>query len=87
MHSAITNLTEFSQVDKQDQKNELWNSIDLNLGVIALSHEYSQKMELPLGLPFPWDETKSLYQLNAYHLLHCVVSFPIPVLFHVELIV
>ncbi|MCJ1353604.1 MAG: hypothetical protein MMC33_003591 [Icmadophila ericetorum] len=72
MHSAITNLTEFSQVDKQDQKNELWNSIDLNLGVIALSHEYSQKMELPLGLPFPWDETKSLYQLNAYHLLHCV---------------
>ena len=53
--------------------DELWNSISIDPGVVALSDGYVEEMRLPKAQRFPWDDSKGIYLLNAYHNMHCLV--------------
>ncbi|KAL4984196.1 hypothetical protein BDW68DRAFT_180871 [Aspergillus falconensis] len=52
----------------------LWeNAIPWETGIIALTKSEANQMGLPESQPFPWDPLeKSIYIVNAHHILHCV---------------
>jgi hypothetical protein len=54
----------------------MWDmTIPWESGIIALRKDEAKALNLPESQPFPWDGiNKSLYIINAHHLLHCVVS-------------
>jgi len=52
--------------------DEAWESMNIDAGAVALTDEYVSKMGLPTSQRFPWDDTKGIYNLNAYHSLHCL---------------
>ena len=56
------------------QSDALWEAINFDSGIIALTDEESAELGLPQGERFPWDENKGLYLINGYHNLHCLVS-------------
>lgn len=62
---ATTNLSEAAS---------LWDDIDFDSGFIALDYKYAESKGLPKSQPFPWDDTKGIYLINAYHSLHCLKS-------------
>jgi hypothetical protein len=62
---ADTNLT---------AAGDLWDAIDFDSGFIALDYDYAAAKKLPKSQPFPWDDTKGIYLINAYHSLHCLVG-------------
>lgn len=69
--------TEFSSESADDaQLNKLWDTqIPWESGIIALENEEARVMGLPESQPWPWDSKgKSIYIVNAHHILHCVVS-------------
>ncbi|RAL11812.1 uncharacterized protein BO97DRAFT_425112 [Aspergillus homomorphus CBS 101889] len=66
--------TAFSDGDSNESSvDELWdNDIPWERGIIALRKDEARRMGLPESQPFPWDVEKSIYILNAHHILHCV---------------
>lgn len=52
--------------------NEAWEHLSSDLGSVALPQAYAISKGLPPAQAFPWDESKSIYFLNAYHGLHCL---------------
>ncbi|KAL4955393.1 hypothetical protein BDW69DRAFT_182590 [Aspergillus filifer] len=65
--------TEYSSNNETDV-DSLWRgSIPWESGIIALTKQEAQAMNLPKSQPFPWDpQGKSIYIINAHHILHCV---------------
>lgn len=60
--------------DRNDTfRDELWQSINIDEGMIALPDEIAIEKGLPLAQRFPWDHSKGVYLLHGYHNLHCVV--------------
>lgn len=60
-------------------RNEVWEAINIDVGMIAVPDEFVSKTNLVPSQRFVWDESKSVYLLNGHHTLHCVVSgFSIP---------
>jgi len=53
---------------------ELWESIDFDVGMVALPYEWTDEKELPRAQFFPWDHDQGLYVINGYHALHCLKS-------------
>ena len=49
--------------------DKLWYSMDVDKGFIVLPSD----LHLGNTDPFPWDSSKGVYILNAYHGLHCLV--------------
>ena len=68
-------MTEYG-TDNLTQGSRLWEAIDFNPGIVALDLEWTKEKGLPKSQPFPWDTSKGLYVLNAYHSMHCLVSMP-----------
>ncbi|MCJ1236443.1 hypothetical protein MMC14_004424 [Varicellaria rhodocarpa] len=64
---------DFPVADEQQQE-KLWNKTLIDLGNIALADSYAQSMDLPRAQRFPWDSSKGIYLINAYHNLHCVIT-------------
>lgn len=56
------------------EQDVLWDETSYDRGQIALSDDYARDMGLPRAQRFPWDQTKGIYLINAYHNIHCVVS-------------
>ena len=60
-------------------KNRTANSLAKNqlsgdAGMVTLTDEYTTAMNLPLVIRNSWDPSKSVYLLQGYHNLHCLVS-------------
>ncbi|KAI1767160.1 hypothetical protein GGR53DRAFT_145534 [Hypoxylon sp. FL1150] len=53
-------------------RDHLWDRIDIDSGIVAVSKTWAKEKGLPEGTTFPWDTDKSLYFVNAYHNLHCL---------------
>ena len=53
---------------------ELWDSIKIEPGFVALENQFAKSKHLPDAQRFPWDSNKSVYVLQAYHDMHCLVS-------------
>lgn len=68
-------VTDFMGPD-QTLANKLWDDvgIQVELGYVALDNSMIESKGLPRGMPFPWDHSKSVYYLQGYHQLHCLVS-------------
>ncbi|KAF2659357.1 hypothetical protein K491DRAFT_675588 [Lophiostoma macrostomum CBS 122681] len=52
--------------------NTLWEAIDTSPNTIALSPTYIRTHSLNSSIPFPWDPSKGLYLIKAFHHLHCL---------------
>ena len=63
--------TPYEGIDEVADK--LWEDINIDSGIIALSDEYARSKGLPKARRFPWDQSKGLYILQGYHELHCLV--------------
>lgn len=64
-----------AEIDRLWDVNIPWES-----GIIALQNEEARAMGLPQSQPWPWDsKRKSIYIVNAHHMLHCVVRYLAPV--------
>ncbi|KAF2203995.1 hypothetical protein GQ43DRAFT_365551, partial [Delitschia confertaspora ATCC 74209] len=49
-----------------------WEAIDTTPNMISLDKEYSRKHNLADSVPFPWDQSKGLYVVKAFHQIHCL---------------
>jgi hypothetical protein len=58
----------------QTLADKLWEGIDTNPMVVALSDDFADAHGLPRSDRFPWDETKGRYFVKVFHQLHCLVS-------------
>jgi hypothetical protein len=54
--------------------DELWESIDTNPMVVALTDDFADAHNLPRSDRFPWDDNKGRYFVKVFHQLHCLVS-------------
>ena len=52
----------------------LWDSIDTSPIGIVMTNKDAQSHGIPLGSPFPWDDSKTTYYVKVFHHLHCLVS-------------
>lgn len=44
--------------------------------MVALDADYVKIHELKPSIPFPWDHSKGLFHIKAFHHIHCLVSRP-----------
>lgn len=52
--------------------NETWENSSYDFGIIAFKDTYAKSMGLPRSQGWPWDVSRGIYVINAYHNLHCV---------------
>ena len=62
-----------------------WDAINHDSGIVAVDKSWAIQKGLPLGSTFPWDNDKAIYFVNAYHGLHCLVSYVLVVLLFSDL--
>ncbi|OKL58747.1 hypothetical protein UA08_06301 [Talaromyces atroroseus] len=66
--------TEYSDDEHTlEEKDALWNAIDVSDGFIAITHEEADRLGAPRSQVFPWDINKGMYVTHGYHALHCTV--------------
>ena len=53
--------------------DQMWNSLSIDNGTVALDDSYVVQMRIPLSQRFPWDDSKGIYLLNGFHSMHCLV--------------
>jgi hypothetical protein len=58
--------------------DELWDGIETNSMVVALTDEFADAHNLPRSDRFPWDARKGRYFVKVFHQLHCLVSGTLP---------
>lgn len=51
-----------------------WSAYNTDMGVVALSDEFVLSTGLPPAQRWPLDHSKSIYYINAFHSIHCLVS-------------
>ena len=54
--------------------DQLWEAIDSSPIIVALTDEYATAHDLEISVRFPWDDTKGIYHVKAFHHLHCLVG-------------
>lgn len=60
--------------------DSLWEALDTSPIIVALTDDYAHEHNLDISARFPWDDTKGIYHIKAFHHLHCLVrpSFQTP---------
>lgn len=58
------------------KRDHMWDAINHDSDIVAVSKTWALEKGLELGADFPWDESKTIYLVNAFHSLHCIVSSP-----------
>jgi Mycotoxin biosynthesis protein UstYa len=53
-------------------QSQLWQSINIDAGVVALSDAWAAQHGLRSAQRFPWDASKGIYLLHGFHNLHCL---------------
>lgn len=66
--------TEYSERNFTET-DALWDDINPAHGFIAMDRKWAKSQKWPDSMHLPSDDSKNVYLLEAYHLLHCVVSF------------
>lgn len=62
----------FPEISLNDSAPSFWDDLHNGDGIVAFDQDFIQYHNLPLGAKFPWDHSKHLYLLNAFHNLHCL---------------
>ena len=72
VYASFTWWTEYS--DKNEiGVDALWDEILPSHGIIAMDRKWAADQHWPDSMPLPDDDSKSIYLLEAYHQLHCLV--------------
>lgn len=80
MPTPIYASTEYGPaIGTVEERDRLWNALDISPGAVLLSDESAMNNGLPLSQRFPWDQSQGVYLLGAYHQIHCLVSFSKPI--------
>jgi hypothetical protein len=58
----------------ETEADEAWSGILAGHGVVAISPAYAAQHRLPESVKLPDGSGNSMYVLEAYHAMHCVVS-------------
>lgn len=61
------------EVTNHSLLDERWEAIDINPGVVAISDEWATEHNLAPTQRFPWDASKGVYWVTAFHTLHRLV--------------
>jgi len=69
--TVYTYYTDYNS-ENETVANELWDNINLDASVVALSPEYVKEHKLESSSPFPWDTERDIYFLKVFHSLHCL---------------
>ncbi|KAI1384572.1 uncharacterized protein F4822DRAFT_415607 [Hypoxylon trugodes] len=64
-------VTRYSS-ENETLQDELWHNINVDYGVVALSDQWAAEHGLRTAQRFPWDQSKGIYILHAFHNLHCL---------------
>ncbi|KAH6708875.1 hypothetical protein BKA61DRAFT_696765 [Leptodontidium sp. MPI-SDFR-AT-0119] len=73
LERTISDMTPFShRSDNNSARDALWNSMATDRGVVAVDQETIAKQGLTETIVFPWDPTKRVYIVIAFHQLHCL---------------
>ena len=56
----------------------LWDALDTDPVTVAISDVWAKQHHLPQSIRFPWDDSKGLYYIKAFHQLHCLVCRVVP---------
>ncbi|KAM3073409.1 hypothetical protein ACMFMG_004692 [Clarireedia jacksonii] len=73
MERTISDITPFSvRRENNSARDALWNSLATDRGVVAVDQETVAKHGLTETIVFPWDTTKRVYIVIAFHQLHCL---------------
>ena len=72
IYKSFTWWTEYSN-HNDTELDSLWDAILPSHGVIAVDREWAAKRSWPDSMQWPSDERKSVYLLEAYHQIHCIV--------------
>lgn len=51
-----------------------WDAIVPAHGIVAVDKQWAEERQLPLSMELPSDNSKQVYILEAYHMLHCLVN-------------
>jgi hypothetical protein len=54
------------------ETDALWDAINPAHGFIAMDRQWAKERHWPDSMHLPSDDSKNVYLLEAYHLLHCV---------------
>lgn len=57
----------------ETNRSILWENMDTSAGEISLDSQWATARGLPESTPFFWNNERSIYLVNAYHSLHCLV--------------
>lgn len=62
--------------EHRDIDDPMWDDelFDFTVGFVALDHKMAKKKGLIPAQNWPWDASKGVYVLKAFHSIHCVVS-------------
>ncbi|KAH8703976.1 hypothetical protein BGW36DRAFT_313409 [Talaromyces proteolyticus] len=52
--------------------DQMWESLDVDSVLIAVTPEWAENKGLPDSKPFLWDKTKRVYYIKVFHQLHCL---------------
>lgn len=55
------------------ERDRIWDKINYDSGIVAVPKQWAEQKGLALGVDLPWNTSKSMYFINAFHSLHCVV--------------
>ena len=60
-------------ISSQVELDRLWNAIDVGEGVITPTDEWATANGLPHSAKFPWKDAQGIYEISAFHGIHCLV--------------
>lgn len=67
---------EYAKLNESAIYDFWYHSIPWERGIIALEKGEAASLGLPESQSWPWDvKQKSIYIVNAHHILHCVVCW------------
>ena len=52
-----------------------WDSIEAGHGLVAIDPQWAAALDLPASFQHPYDSSKVIYVIGAYHAIHCLVRY------------
>lgn len=73
---TISGQTLYSHPPELNQtlRDEMWGNMKYDRGLVFVDKETIQDLGLDETKTFPWDVSKGVYLVNAFHQIHCLVS-------------
>lgn len=61
--------------ENETEASAAWSNIEAGHGLITVDLAQAAMLDIPETVTHPKDPTKKVYVIQAYHEIHCIVSF------------